>query len=54
MFYPFLYRRHLISGVIPLQKGKCFIDYYYQGKVFLYFNVLFNLIRAHFPAGEKI
>ena len=44
MLYLFFYRRHLILKVIPLQKGKTFVDYYHQGKDFLYFDVLFNLI----------
>ena len=54
MLFPFTYRRRIISGIIPLKKGKPPIYYYYQDKVFLYFNVSFNLIRAHFFAGEKI
>ena len=54
MLFPFAYRRRIISGVIPLEKGKPSIYHYYQGKVFFYFGVSFNLIRAYFFLGEKI
>ena len=54
MLFPFPCRRHLVSGVVPLQNGKPPIYYYYQGKVFFYFGVLFNLIRAYFFIKEKI
>ena len=52
---PYLFRRpRRVSQVIPLKKGKRSVDYYNQGKVFFYFGVLFNLIRAYFFVGEKI
>ena len=54
MLFLFAYRHRIVSGIIPLEKGKPLIYHYYQGKVFFYFNVLFNLTRAYFPAGEKI
>ena len=54
MLYPFPYYRYLVPGVVPLQKGEPFIDHYYQGKVFLYLSVLFNLTRAYFSVGKKI
>ena len=44
MLFPFVYRRRIVSGVVPLEKGKPPIYYYHQGKVFFYFNVSFNLI----------
>ena len=52
MLYLFRCRR-LVSQVIPLKKGKPLIDYYYQGKVFFYLGVSFNLTRAYFPARKK-
>ena len=54
MLYLLFYRRHLISGIILLQKGKPPVDYYHQGKDFFYFGVLLNLIRAYFFVREKI
>ena len=48
MLFPFVYRRRIVSGIILLEKGKPFIYYYYQGKIFFCFSVLFNLIRAYF------
>ena len=53
MLYLFPYYHHLILGIIPSKKGKSPIDYYHQGKDFLYFNMSFNLTRAYFSVGEK-
>ena len=54
MLFLFACYRRIISGIIPLEKGKPPIYHYHQGKVFFYFNVLFNLTRAHFPLKEKV